>query len=424
MALPSKVLPVLIASILTRVPNFVLPIAATRLLAFSEYSIFAVAFVTASAISAFLGEAIAATISRESYRVRAGAHGSASLAVFFKVVVLVSYLTITLGVGIYWFFIASPESEGWLLAVGTVMLVPAYILPAATTALAAASSQGATSVVASVIGIPMSIVLSLFFGATYGVAYFFVVYFVCVIFTNLYVYIKISAESVCSLRGACNTLREYVPVFMGILVPFLMGGPVHGFCMSVIGRQEYGVTELAKFVAYYPWSLVVSVFAGFLATNVIQLVVELRRENDVQKLKRFMIGLLFSNMLVAVLVGVSLWLGKNFVFSLYDPEFEKNLALFAWMLICGVSAACLTTTSQIMIGSGNGKGLLMCAIFHAVLYGMLTIYFVEQLAQGGIGLVRALTISQFTIALAHMGLIYSFVKRGSEKNGSANENQQ
>lgn len=405
--LDGKALYALIASVVVRVPNLVLPIIAVRAFNFSEYSIFAVAFVTASAMSAFLGEAIAVTISRESYRARLGVQGAASLAAFFRVAILVSYSAIVAGLCLYWlFFAASGGDDGWLLAVGTILLVPAYMLPVATTALATASGHGNSSVVAALVGIPISIALSLLVGATFGVAYFFATYFACVVLTNLYVYIKVaSASSARSLHGAWKTLWEFGPVFIAILAPFFLGGPVHGFCLSILGRQESGVAELAEFVAYYPWSLVVSAFAGFLTNYVIQLIVAIGRENDVPRLRRFLIRLLLGNVAVSVLMGVCLWHGKDFVFALYGPNFAMNQGLIGWMLVCGVSAACVSTTSQIVIGTGKGKGLLKCAVLHALLYSGLTYFFVEGLSQGATGLIRALTFSQTTLALSHMVLI-------------------
>jgi EPS I polysaccharide export inner membrane protein EpsE len=268
----------LAASVLARMPNFVLPILAVRIFDFYDYSIFAVAFVTAAAVSAFLGEAIAATISRESYRIGHGEHGRASLAAFFRSAVLASYVSVMAGVSIYWLFFATANGDRWLLAAATILLVPAYLLPAATTALANASGLGNFAIAASLVGVPISVVLSFLLGARFGIAYYFVAYFTCVVLTNLFVYFGVaSARYRSGLRAGGETLREYGLVFMTILLPALLGGPVHGLCMSILGHQKGGVAELAVFVAYYPWSIAVSVVAAVLANYVIQMVVEIRR---------------------------------------------------------------------------------------------------------------------------------------------------
>lgn len=400
----------LAASVVVRVPNLLLPIIATRIFNSSEYSVFAVALVTASAMSAFFGDAIAATISRESYRVGLGAQGGASLAAFFRKTLLASYALILGGVCI-WLAYRPSDTDGSLSALATILFVPAYLLPAATAALATASGQGKSQVVASFVGIPISIAFSLFIGATFGIAYFFVTYFVCVILTNLYVYTRVvAANSDDGSQRTGRTLREYGPVFITVLLPFLLGGPVHGLCLSILGRQEGGVTELAVFVAYYPWSILVSVFSGILTNYVIQRIVQIRRENNVPRLKRFLAHLLIGNVAVAVLVGACLWFGSDWVFALYGPRFAQNEALFGWMLICGISAACVSTTSQIMLAIGGGKGLLMCAVLHAVLYLGLTFFFVEWMVQGAAGLVRALTFSLSALALSHMVLIGVYVQ--------------
>ena len=415
--LAGKSLHVLVASVLARIPNFVLPIIASRIFDYSEYAIFAVAFVTASAMSVFLGEAIAATISRESYRVGLNEHGIASLAAFFRKSVLASYAFIILSLTVYQLISSGGDGDGWLFGAATVLLVPAYLLPVTTTALATASGHGRSSAVASLVGIPVSITLSLLIGATFGVTYFFVIYFMGVVLTSLYVYGNVaSASSGGGLHGGRKTLREYGPVFMAILVPFMLGGPVHGLCLSILGRQDGGVAELAVFVAYYPWSIVVSVFAGILTNYVIQLIVEIRRENDIPRLKRFVARLLLGNAAVAVLVGFFLWSGIDFVFALYGPEFARNQSLFGWMLVCGVSAACISTTSQIIIGTGKRKGLLISAASYAVLYIGLTFFFVERMSRGAEGLVQALTFSQFTLGVAHMVLIGFYVQSSTRKN--------
>lgn len=402
------------ASILARAPNFILPIFIARVLDFHEYSIFALAFATASASSAFLAEAIAATISRESHRAEQGAEGIASLCAFFRTGSLTSFLVIVTGVFFYYGLI-SQESEGTgprsTLALATLLLVPAYLLPAPGTALANACGSGRVSVLASLFGVPIAIGVSLALGAKSGVLYFLVSYCVLTLLTNLFVYRKVSQVNGSRGHRKRGALSGFAFIFFYILAPFLLGGPVHGLCLAVLGRHDSGIEQVALFVAYYPWSMAVSVFSAVLGNYVVQTVVEVERNHSVLRLRKFLGYLLAGNLMLASLLSVCLWFGMDFALALYGPTIARNPTLFGWMLVTGIAAAFINSTSQIIIATGRGKGLLLCAILHATVYFGLTGVFVGLKGLGAIGLIQALFIALFFLALAHLILIAFHVQR-------------
>ena len=415
MVIDRKALFALAASVLVRVPNFILPVIVARIFPFFDYSIFAIGFVTASAVSAFIGEAIAATISRESYRINLAKSSRNSLFLFFQSIILYSYFLIVFFVICYWIFVAHVDADSWMKALSTILLVPAYLLPVTTTSLATASGNGEASVSASLIGIPLSIGLSLLAGAMFGIYSFLTVYFLCVLATNGYVYFKIkSVHEVSSVSHAFNMPRGYALMFMSILFPFMFGGPIHGLCLSILGQQESGVTELSKFVAFYPWCLVVSIISGVFCNYNIQSIVEVKMSNDAFRLKRYLLFSIFGNFALSAVMAFLLWLSRDVVFLFYSQEFPWSQILFGTMLICGISATCLNSASQIIIGIGGGKGMLLGSGFQAIFYVSTAYVLINEMGLGAEGLVIALTISQFMLALIYMIMIFIGVRRISK----------
>ncbi|MGH8549277.1 MAG: hypothetical protein ACRERU_11900 [Methylococcales bacterium] len=407
------------ASILARAPNFVLPIFVARVLDFPAYSLFAVAFATASASSAFLGEAIAATISRESYRVKQEEAGSASLGAFYRTSTLAAFGLIGFGVLLYHDLISTGAGgigPKLTLATATLLLIPAYLLPQATAALANARGLGRISVKASLIGIPIAIGASLALGAKFGVTYFLITYAVFTLLTNLYVYVRVSHASLIQRKHVrAGVLSGYGSTFFFILAPFLLGGPVHGLCLAILGYQESGVEEVARFVAYYPWTMAVSVFSAVLGNYVVQTAVEVERNNDPVHLRTFLLRLLAGNLALAILISACLWFGLDFALALYGSTIARDQTLFGWMLMTGIAAACVNTTSQIIIATGRGRGLLMASILHATMYICLTALFVGFSALGAIGLIQSLCYSLFLLAVTQLTLIALRVQRSEQE---------
>lgn len=409
----SKSIPIFAAAVLARIPNFILPIFAARIFDFSDYSTFALAFATASAMAAFLGEAISVTISRESCGVNFGQSGG-GVAAFFCASTLVSYLAIIVCLCSYQIYFVGDgrDVSSWLIVMFTILLVPAYLLPAGSVALAHAHGMAHISAVTTLVGVPISLALSLYLGMTFGLVYFFAAYSVSVIFTNVFLYIKVVPKELRSgMSRAAMTLRSYAPAFLMILGPFMLGGPIHGLCLSILNRQEGGGTELAIFVAYYPWAIVASFVSGVSANYVIQKIGEIRRMYDVKCLRKFLWRVLVSNALGAVFLSVLIYAGRSYLFSLYKSTIIPNEALLGWILVCGVGAAYVSSTSQIIIGIRQSRGLLMCAISHAILYTGLTFLLVGRVGLGAVGLAQSLSVSLFVLALAHLLLIVIYLRR-------------
>lgn len=409
MTFSRRSLQIVLASVLARAPNFLLPIVAIRALDFSSYSIFAVGFAAAASMASCLGEAIASTISRESFRAGQGMAGSSSLSGFFRSSILCAYLLIVALVGLYWLYSIGSGGGGewvWLAGLATILLTPAYLMPGAVAALANAHGRGSVATTASIVGVPVSITCSLLIGSEYGVVYFLLTYCFLVVLTNSIVFVKV-APGLRSDRseGFVKQWRDYGPILLTVLMPFLLGGPVHGLCLFILGSGAGGSTELAMFVAYYPWSMAVSIFSAILANYVIQTVVEVERRADVLGLRKFVARLLPLSLAVATTVAAVLWGGMDFVFTLYGPAFAGSESLFSWMLICGIVSAIVSTTSQILIGVGSRRGLVFCAMLHAILYVGLCLLLIGELDLGAVGLARSLSYSLLTLALAHVLLI-------------------
>lgn len=403
----------IVASVLARAPNFLLPILAIRILDFPSYSIFAAGFAAAGSMSAFIGEAIAATISRESFRANQGRAGSLSLSKFFCASVVCAYIFIVALVGLYLLLsigkIANDE-RAWLTAAATILLVPAYLIPAAVTALANAHDRGNVSTLATLIGVPLSIASSLLIGVNFGFAYFLLTYFIFVVLTNSVVWIKAAPAPWSKYAPSLIEIyRNYGPSLLAILLPFLLGGPIHGLCLFVLARAADGPIELAKFVAYYPWSISVSVPAAMLANYVIQTLVELKRTDDYQALRRFIVKLLIFAHVIAISISALLWINIDLIFVLYGPHFEHDPALFGWILVCGIGLTIISTTGQVLIGIGSKRGLIFCAMLNALIYVGLCTLLVAYLNLGAIGLARSLSYSLLVFALTHSLLIFRYL---------------
>ncbi|MBS0545205.1 MAG: hypothetical protein JSR40_15890 [Proteobacteria bacterium] len=411
--LTRKSFQLIVASVLARAPNFLLPILAIRILDFPSYSIFAAGFAAAGSMSAFIGEAIAATISRESFRVNQGRAGSLSLSKFFCASVVCAYIFIVALIGLYLLLsirkIANDE-RAWLTAAATILLLPAYLIPAAATALANAHHRGNVSTLATLIGVPLSIASSLLIGVNFGVVYFLLAYFIFVVLTNYIVWIKAAPTPRSEYAPSLTEIyRSYGPALLAILLPFLLGGPVHGLCLFVLARAADGPTELAKFVAYYPWSISVSVLAAMLANYVIQTLVELKRTDDYRALRRFIVKLLIFANVIAISISGLLWINIDLVFVLYGPNFERDPVLFGWILVCGIGLTIISTTGQVLIGIGSKKGLIFCAMINALVYVGLCTLLVGNLNLGATGLARSLSYSLFVFVLTHLIFIFRYL---------------
>jgi O-antigen/teichoic acid export membrane protein len=262
--------------------------------------------------------------------------------------------------------------------------------------------------VASVIGVPVSIALSLSTGAIFGIGAFLFTYCVCVLATNGYIYVRVAPRNPVDETPA----EGYLQTFTAVVIPSLLGGPIHGLCLFMLRHAE-GAEELASFVAYYPWSLAVAIFAGVLSNFVIQTVVQIARTQDVSRLKRFVFRLLMVSTAISLLVASGLAVLSEFLFSFYGPSFVHRETLFTWMLICGVAAACVGTTSQVVIAIGQNDKLVLCAIMHAIVYVGLTLLLVGRLSEGAIGLVQALSCSLTMLALVQAAFIALFLRRGA-----------
>lgn len=384
---------IVFSSILARIPGFILPLVLSRLFDNLNYMAFSMAFVAASASSAFVGEALAATISQQVPKLNKDKKKIIELGRFIFLIGVAAFLFIaSLWILLFLFSVSNMKLP--VLAC-TILLIPGFLLPSMSTSMSNASGMAKYTSIVSIITIPSSIVVSLLLGKLFGVVVFCVSYsFFIIVSTTLVFQRSLGVtETERATIFATRLLKDPLATFFSILFAFSLGGPVHGLCLGILAVQPEGPRELSYFVAYYPWNLIFSASASFFSGYFIQKVMTLRANEQFSSIREFILYWFILVIIVGLVLVFSIWLAKEWVFLIYGASIPNNKALLILILLSGLLAACVTVSSQFNIALGNLKMLRQAAFFYAIVYLITTFFFVDMQQMGATGVALSLSVS-------------------------------
>ncbi len=377
-----------------RIPAFVYPIAAVRVLGFGDYTVFAAHYVFAGAIGAFAGEAIAATVSRAAASA-AGAQAARRLVPLSLAVALCGACLIVGAAAVYLGLSGALQREsgepGVLAWQYVALLSPGFFLNPPLLALANLRGDHLASAAWAVAWALLVMVLPLFAGASGGAPALFVVHGAL----TLAIASALIAR-LCGLRAIVAALsptaemRAFLSGLAPILLSMSLGGPVHGLCLYLLASSPGGVPEMAVFVAYYPWSVLIAFFASVQSNFVIQRVARAHGAQDRRQLGRMVAGVLGGNLGVALALALALLAVRDPVLGLYGEELPARHALFAMVLACGVASAAYASANQVVVSLGWGRLALFAAALYALAYCATTAIVVVRGGHGAFGLAATL----------------------------------
>lgn len=403
------------ASAAIRIPAFVYPIAALRILGFDDYVIFAAHYVFAGAIAAFLGEAVAATVSRTAAQIRPAEEAVRRIGPISLAVVITGACVILAGVELYLSWTSRTDVPAARL-VGThqvALLSASFFLNPPLLALANIHGSHRLSATWAIASALLVTALPLLAGRCWGLESMFLVYGVltlalaALLFLNL-VDVRALARGGVSRSDACEFVRSLGPITFAMA----LGGPIHGFCLFLLARSEGGLPEMAIFSAYYPWSILIAFFAGVQSNFVISRLSIAKLKADADRLRRMVLLVLYGNLSIASVLALVLYASRAEIFAIYGTELPVRNSLFALVLGCGVAAAAFASTSQIIISFAHGRYVTISSIVYAVAYCSATAGAVVWAGYGAEGLAASLLVClTLFVALYGLAIFRSTFKR-------------
>ncbi len=404
------------ASAAIRIPAFVYPIAALRLLGFEHYVIFAAHYVFAGAIAAFLGEAVAATVSRTAPRAGPPAEAVSRVGPVALGVVLCGacaiLATAALYLGVSSLF-DEAATERPVAIHHVALLSTAFFLNPPLLALANVRGRQVFAAAWAIVSAATLTTVPLIAGRYHGLDALFATYGVVTLAMAAVLFVRVIDLGAARRAGShASQLRGFLSSLGPIALAMALGGPIHGLCLFLLAHSEGGLPEMAVFSAYYPWSILIAFFAGVQSNFVISRLSAAQASADTERVRRTVSIVLYGNLAIALALACALYLGRVPVFAIYGAELPVREGLFALVLGCGVAAAAFASSSQIVMSFGYGRYVSISSILYAIAYCTTTAVTVVWAGYGAEGLAASLLVClSFFVTLYVLAILRHALRR-------------
>lgn len=386
------------------------------MLGFDDYVLFAAHYVFAGAIAAFLGEAVAVTVSRTAVHVEPADEAVRRIGPISLGVVLVGACVILGGAALYLAASAGLDelpADRPIALHQVALLSIGFFLNPPLLALANIHGSHRLSAAWAIASAVLVTALPLFAGRYWGLPSMFAVYGALTLALAAVLFLRVvDVRSIAHGSLSRHDVRAFVSSLGPILLAMALGGPIHGFCLFLLAMSDGGLPEMAIFSAYYPWSILIAFFAGVQSNFVVSRLSAARTHADSDRLRRMVSLVLYGNLGVALLLAAVLYAARTAIFAIYGNELPIRDGLFALVLACGVAAAAFASTSQVVMSFGYGRYVSIASILYAIAYASITGITVVWAGFGAEGLAASLLVCLvFFVGLYVLAIFRNSFKR-------------
>ena len=348
-----------------KVGTFLLPTLASTVLTLEGYTDFALAYVIGMAVSAFSGESLSATVSK--YVQDKGN----ILDIFLKWGVIIFVVTVSLtSVG---YFVSLRKYEISLkniqIFTGIFFFCAINIFIPSSLNLILFHRISIKLVGLIILIVFFAIIGASFFGKLIGYVGFILGYSVVLLFGLLTLLLFLANNNNSSNNTTPQDSVQFFKSYFLIALAASFGGPVHGICMLLLGSAKItGRFELAIYVLYYPFAMLVSFIPSLNSTFIIRKLAKNLKQTSQQRLREILI----SNIVLMVLVCAPLLMVSTAIHQYYQARIGVHQNLLPKMVQIGFLIGLCSVSSSILISLKNPQCLLKPSIIQALCYAGAT----------------------------------------------------
>jgi O-antigen/teichoic acid export membrane protein len=379
--------------------TLLLPTLATSVLTLEGYTDFAFAYVIGTAVSAFSGESLSATVSKYASNspniLRNFLHWAPIVYVATVGLTSVGYLLTLTGVEI--------SVKHIQILVGIYLLCAFNIFTPSLLNLVYFYETSNRMVIGIISMVLFAVSAAYFFGKMTGYVGFIAGYsgvFVLTLFTFLYL---LDRKNRTPVEIELQHKEQFFRSYFSIALAAGFGGPVHGICMILLGSTALtGRLELAIFVLYYPLAMVVSFVPSLNSTFVIR---RLSR-HSASVSRNILTEIFLTNILLMVMICLPLMLLSPVIHQYYQNRIGMHSNLLPIMLLIGFLIGIFSVSSSILISLQSPRYLIKPSIAQAIFYGAATYVGVTYFEFDSAAVAWTLSASLMLLLIYHGLLIF------------------
>lgn len=345
----------------TKAGSVLLPIIGSTVLVLESYKDFALSYVLAMAVSAFSGESLAITVSK-LFDERKNL-----LNILFKTSCIVFIITIIVAAFLYQVrlgeLVISYQSYEVLFGAFFLCAINIFIPPSINLIMLRKPT------VQTVCGINVMVLISIttafLVGKATGLVGMVFSYSLILLVGTTVILNMSDGPQYPTILFNSDTGRRFFKSYSLIALAASFGGPVHGICLLLLGAVEHtGRLDLATFVLYYPFAVVVSFIPSLNSTFVIN-----HLENTLSPVSKHILQkIFFSNFILMMAVCVPLLMMTGYIHRYYENQIGEHTNMLPIMLIIGALLGTFTISSSVLIALRNPNILLKPSIVQALCY--------------------------------------------------------
>lgn len=381
-----------------KVGSLLLPTMASSILTIQGYTDFALVYVIGMAVSAFSGESLSASVSKHVQNSNGVLHG---FLVVGSIIFLVTAALTSLG---YLFSINSLEMSASHLKIlaGIYLLCAFNIFVPSSLNLILFYENSIRIISVIVLAVLSAITMAYVFGHSVGYVGFMAGYSMTIVLVLLTILRLLTRNLDSSINSAPEKSAQLFRSYFAIAIAAGFGGPVHGICMVLLGGAEgVGRFELAVFVLYYPFAMLVSFVPSLNSAFVIRLLSDKSKTTSRRNLSDIFLG----NTLLMAIVGVPLLIASPLIHQYYENRLGVHVDLIPVMVAIGFLIGLFSVSSSIIISLRSPRDLLTPSLIQALFYVGTTYFGVTYFKFNALNVALTLGLSLLILLILHGFLI-------------------